>query len=212
MLGNYPSRVRCFNPPPRARPSLNLTHHAMQPKFERARKLDVPLQTIEEAKTALDAQQVTAEALVVQALGAITHHQSLNAIAQVEAEQALNLAQELDREQAAGKRRGPLHGIPVTVKDLFQVPGFATRAGTEAQLPALGTSTAVARLQDAGAIVIAKTNMHEIALGLTGENDWTGDVLNPHAAERQSGGSSSGSAVAVGVGAGFASLGTDTGG
>jgi aspartyl-tRNA(Asn)/glutamyl-tRNA(Gln) amidotransferase subunit A len=142
----------------------------------------------------------------------VKEHQSLNAIAQVDAEQALRTARERDSEQAAGSRRGPLHGIPVTVKDLFEVPGFATRAGTRAPLEALGTSTAVSRLQNAGAIVIAKANMHEVALGLTGENAWTGDVRNPHDPARQSGGSSSGSAVAVAAGAGLASLGTDTGG
>ncbi len=175
-------------------------------------ELDVHIPTIQDAKAALDAGQVTAEALVLQALDAISKHHFLNAIAELDLEHALKTARERDREQAAGVRRGPLHGIPITVKDLFEVEGFATRAGTRAQLEALGPSTAVARLQDAGAIVIAKTNMHEIAMGLTGENEWTSDVQNPHDAERQSGGSSSGSAVSVAVGAGLASLGTDTGG
>ena len=175
-------------------------------------KLDVPILTIETAQAALSARRVTAEALVLQALTAAEDHQCFNAVAELGSEQALDTAREQDREQAAGVRRGPLHGIPITVKDLFEVQGFLTRGGTHAQLPALGTSTAVARLQDAGAIVIGKTNMHEIALGLTGENEWTGDVKNPHDGDRQSGGSSSGSAVAVAVGAGFASLGTDTGG
>ncbi len=174
--------------------------------------LDVHILTIKNAKAALDVGQVTAEALVLQALDAISKYHSLNAIAELGLEQALKTARERDREQAAGVRRGPLHGIPITVKDLFEVQGFSTRAGTRTQLEARGTSTAVARLQDAGAVIIAKTNMHEIALGLTGENEWTGDVKNPHDAERQSGGSSSGSAVAVAVGAGLASLGTDTGG
>jgi aspartyl-tRNA(Asn)/glutamyl-tRNA(Gln) amidotransferase subunit A len=150
--------------------------------------------------------------LVRQALDAMKAQASLNAIAQVGAEQALATARKLDEQQAAGVPLGPLHGIPLTVKDLFDVPGFATRAGTRAQLPALGKSTAVARLQDAGAIVVAKANMHEIALGLTGENACTGDVHNPHDPDRQSGGSSSGSAVAVAAGMGLASLGTDTGG
>ncbi|MCY7280986.1 MAG: amidase [Sphingomonas bacterium] len=175
-------------------------------------ELDAHISTIQDAKAALEAGQVTAETLVLQALDAISKHHSLNAIAELGSEQALKTARERDREQAAGIQRGPLHGIPITVKDLFKVQGFSTRAGTRAQLEALGTSTAVARLQDAGAIVIAKANMHEIALGLTGENEWTGDVENPHDAERQSGGSSSGAAVAVEVGAGLASLGTDTGG
>lgn len=168
--------------------------------------------TIKEANSAIAAGQVTAEALVTQALDTMTAHASLNAIAEVGAEQALATARKLDEQQAAGMPRGPLHGIPITVKDLFQVTGFATRAGTRAQLPALGTSTAVARLQHAGAIIVAKANMHEIALGLTGENACTGDVRNPHDPERQSGGSSSGSAVAVAAGMGLASLGTDTGG
>ncbi len=170
---------------------------------------EVHIPTIQDAKAAFDAGQVTAEVLVLQALDAISKHHFLNAIAELDLEHALKTARERDREQAAGVRRGPLHGIPITVKDLFEVQGFSTRAGTRSQLEALGPSTAVARLQDAGAIVIAKANMHEIALGLTGENEWTGDVENPHDTERQSGGSSSGSAVCVAVGAGLASLGTD---
>ena len=68
------------------------------------------------------------------------------------------------------------------------------------------------RLRDAGAVIVAKTNMHEVALGVTGENPWTGDVLNPLEAARQAGGSSSGSGAAVAAGIGLASLGTDTGG
>jgi len=175
-------------------------------------KLDGHIRTIQEAAAALDAGHVTAEVLVLQALDAISQHRSLNAIAELGSEQALKTARERDKERAAGLQRGPLHGIPITVKDLFEVQGFSTRAGTRAQLEALGPSTAVTRLQEAGAIVIAKANMHEIALGLTGENEWTGDVENPHDAGRQSGGSSSGSAVSVAVGAGLASFGTDTGG
>jgi aspartyl-tRNA(Asn)/glutamyl-tRNA(Gln) amidotransferase subunit A len=136
----------------------------------------------------------------------------LNALAEINSERALSIAQERDRELAGGISRGLLHGIPITVKDLFEVPGFATKAGTRASLPSLQHSTAVCRLEAAGAIVIAKTNMHEVGLGLTGENMWTGDVCNPHDPSRQAGGSSSGSAVAVAVGIGLASLGTDTGG
>ncbi|NDA56694.1 MAG: amidase, partial [Betaproteobacteria bacterium] len=71
---------------------------------------------------------------------------------------------------------------------------------------------AVQRLRAAGALILAKTNMHEIALGATGENIWTGDVLNPYDPAHQAGGSSSGAAVATAVGIGFAGLGSDTGG
>ena len=108
----------------------------------------------------------------------------------------------------------PLLGAWVSVKDLFQLEGAPMKAGTEATLPPMpaASSTVVQRLQAAGALVFAKTNMHEIALGATGENPWTGDVCNPHDPARQSGGSSSGSGVAVAVGLGSASIGSDTGG
>ncbi len=108
----------------------------------------------------------------------------------------------------------PLLGAWISVKDLFQLEGAPMKAGTEAALPPMpaASSTVVQRLQAAGALVFAKTNMHEIALGATGENPWTGDVCNPHDPARQSGGSSSGSGVAVAVGLGSASIGSDTGG
>jgi aspartyl-tRNA(Asn)/glutamyl-tRNA(Gln) amidotransferase subunit A len=103
--------------------------------------------------------------------------------------------------------------VPVTIKDLFNVTGMPTAAGTRARLPDFGgESLAVSRLRAAGALVFAKTNMHEIALGATGENIWTGDVLNPHDPARQAGGSSSGAGVAVAVGIGMAGVGSDTGG
>ena len=168
--------------------------------------------TIVGASAELRTRRLSAEALVGMALEAASEHAGLNAIAELRAAQALAGAREADRQLAAGRVPGPLHGIPVTVKDLFHTNGFTMRAGTRAPLPALGRSRAVDRLLDAGAVVIATTNMHEVALGLTGENEWTGDVLNPYNPEWQSGGSSSGSAVAVSVGIGLASLATDTGG
>jgi len=144
-------------------------------------------------------------------------HADLNPIAWVDWERA---AGEADAAQAAVADLGPqalaarpLQGVFVTVKDLFNLGGADTLAGTRAALPALGgQSEVVNRLQAAGAIVFAKTNMHEIALGATGENTWTGDVKNPYDPERQAGGSSSGSAVAVACGIGSASIGSDTGG
>ena len=156
--------------------------------------------------------QATAEELLLQALDQAQAHQNLNALALLEPQAALDTARERDRELLKGRPPGSLHGIPITVKDLFAVPGMATRAGTRAPVPPLGTSTAVGRLLEAGAVILGKANMHEVALGLTGENVWTGDVGNPHDPDRQAGGSSSGSGVAVAVGIGLASLGTDTGG
>ena len=144
-------------------------------------------------------------------------HADLNAIAWVDWERA---AAQADAAQAAVKSLGPqalsarpLQGVFVSVKDLFNLDGAVTRAGTRAMLPDLGRQAEVVnRLQAAGAIVFAKTNMHEIALGATGENLWTGDVKNPHDPARPAGGSSSGSAVAVACGIGAASIGSDTGG
>jgi aspartyl-tRNA(Asn)/glutamyl-tRNA(Gln) amidotransferase subunit A len=141
----------------------------------------------------------------------------LNALAWVDWEHA---AAQADHAQEAARSLGsqamsarPLHGVFVTVKDLFNLDGAVTMAGTRAVLPDLGRqSEVVDRLQAAGAIVFAKTNMHEIALGATGENSWTGDVRNPYDPARQAGGSSSGSAVAVACGIGAASVGSDTGG
>ena len=144
-------------------------------------------------------------------------HQELNPIAWVDWQRA---AAQADGAQAEVRDLGaqalaarPLHGVFVTVKDLFNLDGAPTAAGTRAVLPDVGRqATVVDRLQAAGAIVFAKTNMHEIALGATGENLWTGDVRNPYDPARQGGGSSSGSGVAVACGIGTASVGSDTGG
>ncbi len=145
----------------------------------------------------------------------------LNALAHVDWPYALAEARRLDEEARQGRARGPLHGIPVTIKDLFAVRGMPTRAGTRAPLHELDRQAGgagheeaelVSRLRHAGALLFAKTNMHEIALGATGENRWTGDVRNPFDPARQSGGSSSGAAVAVAAGIGLAGIGSDTGG
>lgn len=167
------------------------------------------MRTIGEALAALEAKRATAEAITRAALDAAKANAALNALAAIDADAALELARARDR---AGWT-GPLHGIPVTVKDLFATEGLPTRAGTNAPLPPLGSEAEVVRrLRAAGAVILAKVNMHEVALGLTGENPITGDVPNPHDPARQSGGSSSGSGAAVAAGIGFASLGSDTGG
>lgn len=170
-------------------------------------------ETLGAASAALRAGTTTSVALVETALARADARAELNAVAHLDAEGALALAAERDRQLAAGDVLGPLHGLPITVKDLFVVDGFPMRAGTRATLPGLGAQgTAVTRLRDAGAVVVATVNLHEVAYGITGENPWTGDVANPHEPARQAGGSSSGSAAAVAAGIGLASLGTDTGG
>lgn len=123
-----------------------------------------------------------------------------------EAPDALRRAAVCEAELAAGLDRGPLHGIPVTVKDVIDVAGLPTRAGSDAYAddPAR-SAAAVTRLEAAGAIVIGKVATHEFALGVTSPQS-----RNPHDATRIPGGSSGGSAVCVATGAGLGSLGTDT--
>lgn len=161
----------------------------------------------------LDGTTSAAEALN-QARENAFQHADLNAIAHADWDGAKRLADEYDEQARAGRPRGPLHGLPISIKDLYAVRGMPLRAGTKADLPPSPWPEAIAveRLRSAGAILFAKTNMHEIALGATGENRWTGDVLNPYDTGRQAGGSSSGAAVAVATGIGVAGLGSDTGG
>lgn len=167
----------------------------------------------------LSAGKTSTRALVEQAKAAAQAHAALNALAWVDWALAEETAALMDEQRAANSsgtqaRLGPLHGIPITIKDLYHVRGTPLHAGTRAVLPDLGMDEAVAvsRLREAGALILAKTNMHEIALGATGENPWTGDVLNPFDHAHQAGGSSSGAGAATAVGIGLAGLGSDTGG
>lgn len=182
------------------------------PDFRNPSPTDAP--TLRQTVAAIAGGTQRAQALVEQAQQSATRHADLNALAWVDWPAAADEARRLDEDARSGRLRGPLHGIPVSIKDLYAVRGMPTRAGTRAPLPALGSDEAalVTRLRDAGALVFAKTNMHEIALGCTGENEWTGDVCNPFDPARQSGGSSSGAGVAVATGIGLASIGSDTGG
>lgn len=111
-------------------------------------------------------------------------------------------------------REGLLQGVPIAVKDLFQTKGVATTAGTTFFREFVPDQNAlvVQKLINAGAIINGKTNTHEIALGVTGINPHYGTVMNPWDKKRISGGSSSGSAVAVATGMALGALGTDTGG
>lgn len=157
--------------------------------------------------------RTSAVALLDAARARAEQNAALNAIAHADWERAGAIAHERDREVRAARLRGPLHGIPITIKDLFAVRDMPIAAGTRAVLPELRhEAAAVERLREAGAVIFAKTNMHEIALGATGENSWTGDVLNPYDAARQAGGSSSGAGVCVARGIGDIGLGSDTGG
>jgi aspartyl-tRNA(Asn)/glutamyl-tRNA(Gln) amidotransferase subunit A len=138
----------------------------------------------------------------------------LGAFITVTAEQALAEARLAERELMRGRRRGPLHGIPIALKDNIWTRGVRTTAGSAILREFVPTedATVVRRLRKAGAVLLGKTNLHEFAYGATNENPHFGFTHNPWASERMTGGSSGGSAAAVSAGLCVASIGSDTGG
>ena len=138
----------------------------------------------------------------------------LNAYITVMADQALADARAAEGEIAAGRYRGPLHGVPIGVKDLCATKGVRTTAGSKilAGWVPDEDATVIRKLREAGAIIVGKTHMHEYAFGATGLNPHYGPARNPWDPERITGGSSSGSGAAVAAGLCFAALGSDTGG
>lgn len=171
--------------------------------------------TIEEAGQLLRRKKISSTELVEAALARIERlNPKLNAFITVTAECARRAAKAADKEITRGGFRGPLHGIPITLKDIFATKGVRTTVGSkipaEDFMPA--DSDVWARLSLAGAILLGKTNLHEWAYGVTTNNPFFGPAHNPWALEKIPGGSSGGSAAAVAAGIGFASMGTDTGG
>lgn len=138
----------------------------------------------------------------------------VGAFRQVIAEEALTVARAQTEELANGQRRGPLHGVPVAVKELFDVAGTTGCYGSEIFMDRISEQDAVAvrRLRDAGAIVIGTTRSHEFGWGITNQNDRLGNTYNPWDTSRVPGGSSGGSAAAVALGMVPLALGSDTGG
>ena len=138
----------------------------------------------------------------------------LNAYITITAEIALTQARRAEREIVRGDYRGMLHGIPISLKDLFYTRGILTTAGSRVLKDFVPRTNAVAvnRLLDAGCVLLGKTNMHEFAFGTTNVNPHYGPVRNPWDIGRISGGSSGGSAASVVSAQAIAALGTDTGG
>jgi aspartyl-tRNA(Asn)/glutamyl-tRNA(Gln) amidotransferase subunit A len=158
---------------------------------------------------------LSAAELVDHALDSIASlDQALNAFVTVDAEAARLAARQADAERAAGVHRGPLHGIPVAVKDIIETAGMATRMGSAhfADHVPDQDATCVRRLREAGAIIVGKTTTHEFAYGPTGDRSHSGPSRNPHDPARMTGGSSGGSAAAVAAGMVPLAVGTDTGG
>jgi aspartyl-tRNA(Asn)/glutamyl-tRNA(Gln) amidotransferase subunit A len=171
--------------------------------------------TVREAARLLRSKKVSSLELTNEALARIERlNPSLNAFITVTAEISRKQARVADREIRAGKNRGLLHGLPVTIKDNYWTRGVRTTAGSQilsAFVPTADSDVA-ARLATAGAVLLGKTNLNEFAYGINGLNPHYGEVHNPWALARTTGGSSSGSAAAVAAGIGFGSVGTDTGG
>src|ERR1700736_3658936 len=171
--------------------------------------------SLTEASSRIRARSVTPTQLTEACLARIeTYNPKLNAFITVLRQQARIQARELDAEQISGKLRGPLHGIPIALKDNIDTAGIRTTAASalfDDRVPDQDAEVA-RRLKDAGAIVIGKTNLHEFAMGGTNATSYYGPVRNPWALDRNPGGSSGGSAAAIAADLCFGALGTHTGG
>jgi aspartyl-tRNA(Asn)/glutamyl-tRNA(Gln) amidotransferase subunit A len=171
--------------------------------------------TIGELARALEEGRTTSEAIVRRALDRVeAHNPSLNAFVMTFPETALAAAEAADERRRQGRAKGRLDGIPYAAKDLLDVEGYRTMAGSKALAgkPATATASVLRRLAEAGMILIGKVQTVEFAFGSWGTNPVTGTPLNPHdrAVPRAPGGSSSGSGVAVAAGLVPMALGTDT--
>ncbi|MBO9134709.1 MULTISPECIES: amidase [Rhizobium] len=176
--------------------------------------LDNPT-TLKEAAEAILAGRITSVEMTTAALArAKSSHERLNAFIEIEEGPVLEAARAADVALAAGRTVGPLHGVPLAHKDMYDRAGFVTGCGSKIRKGhvATSTSTVMQRLQAAGALSIGRLNMSEFAMGPTGHNFHHGRALNPIDAARITGGSSSGSGSAVGGGVVLAALGSDTGG
>jgi 1-carboxybiuret hydrolase len=165
---------------------------------------------------AIRSRQCSAREITMQALDAIVRNDpALNSFTKVLGASALAQADFIDRKASAGDDIGPLGGVPFAVKNLFDVAGITTIAGSKIHVekpPAAKHATAVARLIDSGAVLVGALNMDEYAYGFTTENTHYGPTRNPHDTTRVAGGSSGGSAAAVAGGLVPLTLGTDTNG
>jgi aspartyl-tRNA(Asn)/glutamyl-tRNA(Gln) amidotransferase subunit A len=179
-----------------------------------ATETDLTGLTLADASARIRAGGVTSLQLTEACLARLAiYDPKLDAFITVLKEQALAQARSLDAELKAGRWRGPLHGIPIALKDNIDTAGTRTTAGSavfEDRVPAQDASV-VARLKGAGAVILGKTNLQEFAMG-AGETSYFGPARNPWSLSHNTGGSSSGSGAALAAELVFGALGTDTGG
>jgi aspartyl-tRNA(Asn)/glutamyl-tRNA(Gln) amidotransferase subunit A len=171
--------------------------------------------TLAELSRALQSRTTSSEAVTDVCLARIAERDSsINAFITVLADEARAQARAADQEIAAGRYRGPLHGVPISLKDLIDLRGTPTSAASRVRRGhvAAHDSVVAARLRAAGAVFVGKTNLHEFALGTTNEDSAYGPVHHPLDHTRSPGGSSGGSAASVLADMCYASIGSDTGG
>src|SRR5215469_2351400 len=193
--------------------TMAAAHTALKPAFGESQELSYL--TLKEASDLVRRKTVSPVELTADCLKRIeTYNRTLNAFITVTANQAMKDAHAMEEEQVRGKWRGPLHGIPIAVKDAIDTAGVRTTAGSELFKDRVPSEDAevVRKLKNAGAVLLGKTNMHEFALGGTSAVSYFGPVRNPWALDRIPGGSSGGSGAATAAGLCFGSLGTDTAG
>ncbi|MEA2888027.1 MAG: 1-carboxybiuret hydrolase [Bradyrhizobium sp.] len=173
----------------------------------------LPASEIAQAVSARKMSALSATETALARIGA--HNPVLNCFTDVVAERARTRARAVDADIAAGKNPGPLAGVPFAVKNLFDVQGLSTRAGSKINrdlAPAPRDATLIERMEAAGAVLVGALNMGEYAYDFTGENVHDGPSRNPHDTTRMTGGSSGGSGGAVGGGLVPLALGSDTNG
>lgn len=177
--------------------------------------MELPFLTIREASDLIDKGEISPVELTEAVLGRIGDlDEKLNAYITVLGEKALEDARNAEKKIASGKRTGPLHGIPIALKDIFVMKGAPATCGSrmlENFMPPYD-STVTKKLLDAGAVITGKNNMDEFAMGSSTETSYFGPTRNPWDTERVPGGSSGGSAAATSASLCLGSLGTDTGG
>jgi amidase len=180
-----------------------------------AATFDVQEKTIVELQAALASGAVTSRSLVLAYLARIRAYDlqgpRLNAMIAMN-RKVLEIADALDKERAAGRPRGPLHGIPIVVKDNFETIDQPTTGGSLALTGFMTGRDAfqVKKLRDAGAIIVGKTNLHELASGITTISSLGGQTRNPYVPSRTPGGSSGGTGAAVAASFAAAGMGSDT--
>lgn len=164
---------------------------------------------------ALQSGEITPVAAAEQHLARANSNSGHNVYIAIDRERALRDADEVTR-RFAGRAKPALYGVPVSLKDCFDLAGFVTTAGTrfyaQHNAPAREDSAVAARLKEVGAVIVGKTHLHPLAYGITGENPDYGGETQPRDATLLTGGSSSGAAASVQEGSAAAAIGTDTGG